>query len=154
MYKGHVVSINITPEESKPMHSVPEIQAIQSRGLVGDRYYYSGSIEAPDRKKDQQVTLIEAEAVDALQHESNIHLQPGDIRRNLVTRDVPLNHLVGKEFQVGEVRLRGIRLCEPCNHLASLTHPGVLPGLVHRAGLRAEILTSGTIRAGDVIESR
>jgi MOSC domain-containing protein YiiM len=64
---------------------------------------------------------------------------------------VPLNHLVDKEFHVGEVRLRGVRLCEPCQHLAGLTQPRVLPALVHRGGLRAEILTDGYIRTGDPI---
>jgi len=72
-------------------------------------------------------------------------------RRNVVTRGVPLNHLVGREFQIGAVRLRGTRLCEPCAYLEGLTLPGVLAGLIHRGGLRAEIVTGGTIRVEDAI---
>jgi MOSC domain-containing protein YiiM len=97
------------------------------------------------------VTLIELEALQALHAEAGIELSPGDSRRNLVTCGAPLNHLVGRELRVGEVVLRGTRLCEPCAHLARLTQPGVLPGLVHRGGLRADIVRGGLIRAGDTI---
>jgi MOSC domain-containing protein YiiM len=76
---------------------------------------------------------------------------PGAARRNLVTRGVPLNHLVGREFQVGGVRLRGTRLCEPCQYLEGLTTKGVLAGLIHRGGLRADIVSGGTIRVGDLV---
>jgi len=81
-------------------------------------------------------------------------LQPGDARRNIVTRGVPLNHLVGKEFTLGGVTLRGVRLCEPCTHLEGLTEKGVLTGLIHRGGLRAQIIKDGTIRVGDAIQER
>ena len=152
MWKGNLVSIHITSTVSEAMQLVDEIRAIAGKGLEGDRYLAKD--DPPTSKPDPgcQVTLIEIEAIEALKQEKNIVLKPGDARRNLVTRGVPLNHLVDKEFQVGEVRLRGVRLCEPCKHLAALTYPEVLPGLVHRGGLRAEILTSGLIRAGDVIQ--
>ena len=80
-----------------------------------------------------------------------VELAAGDARRNIVTRGVALNHLVGKEFTVGNVRIRGIRLCEPCDHLERLTGKPVLKGLLHRGGLRAQILTEGTIHAGDEV---
>jgi MOSC domain-containing protein YiiM len=99
----------------------------------------------------RDITLIEIESILALDVEAGIKLDPRDARRNIVTQGVPLNHLVDKEFFVGAVKLRGIRLCEPCEYLASLTEPGVLPGLVHRGGLRAEILTQGIIKIGDDI---
>src|SRR5262249_61459375 len=102
-------------------------------------------------KADQEVTLVETEAVEALARECNLEIDPGKVRRNLLTREVPLNHLVGREFQVGGVVLRGIRLCEPCDHLESLTVKGIKDGLHHRGGLRAEIVEGGTLRAGDVI---
>jgi MOSC domain-containing protein YiiM len=78
-------------------------------------------------------------------------LDPGATRRNIVTRGVPLKHLVGQQFRVGDVTLRGLRLCEPCAHLERLSHPGVREALIHRGGLRAQILTDGTIRVGDSI---
>ena len=99
----------------------------------------------------REVTLIEIEAIEALEREKNIAIAPGAARRNVVTRGVPLNHLVGREFQVGSVRLRGTRLCEPCAYLEGLTQKGVLAGLIHRGGLRAEIVTAGTIRVEDII---
>jgi MOSC domain-containing protein YiiM len=99
----------------------------------------------------RDITLIEIEAIQALDVELGIKLAPGEARRNIVTQGVPLNHLVDKEFCVGDVKLRGVRLCEPCDHLESLTKPKVNPGLVHRGGLRADILTQGTIKVGDEI---
>ena len=84
--------------------------------------------------------------------EVTVELSAAESRRNLATRGVPLNHLVGQEFTVGAVRLRGIRLCEPCSHLAKVACREVLPGLVHRGGLRAQILTDGVIRVGDRIQ--
>jgi len=95
-----------------------------------------------------------ARYIESLKRDYGIEIDPGASRRNIITRGVPLNHLVGRELRVGEVMLRGIRLCEPCSHLERLTRNGVLRGLVHRGGLRAQILTEGTIRVGDPIEER
>ena len=159
MWNGVVVSLHIAPVASEPPVSVNEVRAVPGRGLEGDRYFkrtgtYSDKPGPGGAAPAREVTLIEIEAIEALDREAGIKLDPGDSRRNIVTRGVPLNHLVGREFHVGEVRLRGIRLCEPCAHLEQLTHPGVLRGLVHRAGLRAQILTAGAIRIGDPIEER
>jgi MOSC domain-containing protein YiiM len=100
------------------------------------------------------VTLIEVEALEALQRDYGVELQPSESRRNIVTRGVALNHLIGREFSVGDVRLRGLELCEPCGHLEGLTRPGVKQGLIHRGGLRAQILSEGVINVGDRIETR
>jgi MOSC domain-containing protein YiiM len=133
------------------MQSVDAIRAMPGKGLEGDRYFVQeGSLSK--KGPDREVTLIEMEAIEALKHETDVVLPAGNARRNLVTRGVPLNHLVGKEFKVGEVTLRGVRLCEPCGHLAEMTQPEVRSGLVHRGGLRAEILTEGIIRVGDIVE--
>ena len=143
MFKGTVQSIHITPEEGGEMQPQQAVQAFPGRGLEGDRYF--------DKRGD--VTLIEHEALAALARDYNVTLDGNETRRNIVTGAVPLNHLVGQTFRVGEVRLRGKELCEPCNHLAEQTGKRqVLPGLLHRGGLRAEILTAGTIRVGDAIE--
>lgn len=142
---GTVVAISITPKSGEPTVSVQEVRALVGRGLEGDRYC--------DTKPDAQVTLIAAEAIDAMVQEEGYPLAYGDARRNIVTRDVPLNDLVGREFKVGDVSMRGVRLSEPCAHLAGLTDDRVLRGLVHRAGLKAEILNDGVIRVGDAVEA-
>ena len=145
MWRGSVVSIHVAPEKGARTAQVPEVRAVPSKGLEGDRHWREAS--DPDR----QLTLIEIETLEALERETGLKLAPGEARRQVVTRGVPLNHLVGREFRIGKVRARGLRLCEPCEHLASLTDPKVLPGLTHRGGLRAEILSEGVIRAGDEV---
>jgi len=152
MPQGRVESIHIATAAEAPMRGVPEIQALAGVGLEGDRYAtVSGSFSAKP-KPGRQVTLIEAEAIEALEQELGLRLAPGESRRNLVTRGVALNHLVGRDFTVGAVRLRGYELCEPCQGLARMTaKPQILPGLVHRGGLRAEILDGGLIRVGDAV---
>ena len=149
---GCIESIHIATTAEAGMLGVAEIRAIAGVGLEGDRYATrTGSFSAKD-KPGRQITLIEAEAIEALQVELGLVLAPGEARRNLVTRGVALNHLVGREFSVGEVRLRGHELCEPCSDLARMTgRPQILPGLVHRGGLRAEILDGGVIRVGDPV---
>lgn len=151
MFKGKLIAIYITKSAALPMQEVHQVRAQPGAGLEGDRYFnQQGSFSKPNQP-DREVTLIEFEAIQALKEEEGIELAPGDARRNLVTQDVPLNHLVGKEFRVGEVLLKGIRLCEPCGHLAKLTHPEVRPALIHRGGLRAQVLRGGVIQAGDPI---
>jgi len=150
MFEGTVVSINITPTAEAPMQTVDEVRAIPGRGLEGDRYFDNKG-RAPEARRE--LTLIEAEAIEAFKRELDVDYSLSDSRRNVVTRGVPLNHLVGKEFWVGEVKARGLMLCEPCSHLQKLTIKQVLPGLIHRAGLRAQILTEGTIRVGETIKA-
>lgn len=150
MFEGTVISINIAPRAEAPMESVEEARAVPGKGLEGDRYFVrQGTFYKP--QPDRELTLIEAEAVEAMKRELDVDYGLSDSRRNVVTRGVPLNHLVGKEFWVGEVKARGIKLCEPCAHLQKLTVKQVLPGLVHRGGLRAQILTEGTIRVGAAV---
>jgi MOSC domain-containing protein YiiM len=146
MFRGNVVSIFIAREAPIPMESREEVKAVTGRGLEGDRYFDETGQWSKTPGVGREVTLIEIEAIEALEGERNIAITPGATRRNVVTRGVPLNHLVGREFQLGAVRLRGTRLCEPCTYLESLTQQGVLSGLIHRGGLRAEIVTGGTIR--------
>ncbi len=150
MTQGCIESIHITPTAEAPMQGVTEARALPGVGLEGDRYAARTGSFSGKPKPGRQITLIEAEAIEALALELGLVLAPGETRRNLVTRGVALNHLVGREFTVGEVRLRGHELCEPCKDLARMTgKPEILPALVHRGGLRAEILTGGMIRVGD-----
>jgi len=150
MSTGIVESIYIAAAATGPTHAVDSVEAIPGVGLEGDRYALKqGTFFKPE--PDFELTLIEAEAIDAIRRDYSIELPAGDARRNLVTRGVALNHLVGREFTIGQVRIRGIRLCEPCDHLQRLTGQPVIKALRHRGGLRAQILTEGKIHAGDAI---
>jgi MOSC domain-containing protein YiiM len=153
MFRGQVVAIYTAPEQGAPMESRDDVRAVTGVGLDGDRYAtgagkYTG--KADDGKR--AVTLIEREAVAAAGREYDVEIGEHETRRNVVTEGVPLNHLVGQTFRVGDVTLRGLRLAEPCAYLEGLTRPGVRRALVHRAGLRAEIVEGGTLRVGDPVE--
>ena len=152
MMKGAVVSLHICARAEKAMTSVPAVRAVPGEGLEGDRYHNGSGTYSKPGASDREVTLIEEEAVGALRRDYEIEFEAGDSRRNIVTRGVALNHFVGRDFRVGEVALRGIRLCEPCGHLEQVTGRRLRAGLAHRGGLRAQILTAGTIRTGDPIE--
>lgn len=150
MYNGRIASIHIASRAKQSTHAVESVRAIPGVGLDGDRYALKqGTFYKPE--PSFELTLIESEALEALRRDYNMELAPGETRRNLVTRDVPLNHLVGREFLIGEVRIRGIRLCEPCSHLEALAGKPVIKGLRHRGGLRAQILSEGVIRVGDSV---
>jgi len=148
---GFVVSLHLAAAAGMAMESRESVQAVAGRGLEGDRYFSGLGTYSKHPGTGRHVTLIEIEAIEALAREYRLEIAPGQSRRNIVTRGVALNHLVGREFSVGEARMRGTRLCEPCAHLEKLTVPGALRGLTHRGGLRAEICAGGTIRAGDAI---
>ena len=135
------------------MESRERVRAVPGKGLEGDRYFHGvGTFSPQPQKPDFELTFIELENVEAFAAESGLAFSAADARRNVVTKGIRLNELVGQEFQVGEVRIRGVRLCEPCSHLAKTSFPEVLKGLVHKGGLRAQILSAGEIRVGDKVE--
>jgi MOSC domain-containing protein YiiM len=136
---GTVEQIAIAAEKHALPGTVEEVE-VGATGISGDRFGARGDI-----------TLIEAEALEAFTAESGIELSHEESRRQVLTRGIRLNDLVGKRFTVGEVEVVGRELCEPCNHLQSLTRPGVLRGMVHRAGLNADIVTPGRIAVGDEV---
>jgi len=148
---GSVHSIHITAVAGEPTVAVEEARAVEGKGLEGDRYFSGSGSWSGTPGSGRQVTLIELETIEALDRDYEMKIEPGQARRNIVTSGVALNHLVGRQFSVGEVRLRGMRLNEPCNHLASLTDEKVKQGLVHRGGLRADIVSGGVIRVGDAV---
>jgi len=140
------------------MKAVERVEAIAGCGLRDDRYglrrgtFTKKAAEGEPVSPGAQITLIEAEAIEGARREHEVELDAAETRRNILTRGVALNHLVGREFRVGDdVVLRGIRLCEPCGHLEKLTRDGVRQSLIHRGGLRAEIVKGGTIRKGDAL---
>ncbi len=143
---GTVEQIAISPAESALPETVASVEVLAEQGPRGDRYFLAEPAKRPD---GGDLTLIEAEALESFSAETGIPLSHQESRRNLLTRGVRLNDLVGRRFRVGDVECLGVELCEPCNHLQSLTRPGVLKGMVGRAGLRADVVRSGTIRVGD-----
>jgi hypothetical protein len=141
---GTVTGILVAPAAEAPLMQVDAAVAVPGRGLVGDRYAEGrGTFSGPGR--GYELTLVEGEVLDEIQ------LSWQDARRNIVTTGISLNALVGKRFHVGPVECVGRRLAEPCAHLEKLARPGLLRPLVHRGGLRADILSSGTISIGDEI---
>lgn len=147
MTPGTVAHIFVAAARGEPMTSLEEAEAIAGRGLSGDRYADPGNRSSPGG----QVTLIELEHIEAFSRELGLPLAPDGPRRNLVTRGVRLNGLVGERFRVGEVQLEGMKLCEPCRLFAERTHSEVLKFFVHKGGLRARIVEGGTIRLGDPV---
>ena len=151
-WAGRIAFIQIAPAASDMLVSVQEVRAVARLGLQGDRYFKKVGTYSNVPGGGRQITLIELESVEALKRDFRIQLDPTQTRRNVVTRGVPLNHLVGRKFRLGDqVMLEGVRLCEPCEHLEKLSLKGVKEGLLHRGGLRADIVSGGIVRVGDPI---
>ena len=128
------------------------MRAVPGKGIEGDRYFAGvGTFSPHPQKPDYEITLVEKEKLDTFAIETGLPFTAFHARRNLVTEGVDLNALAGKEFLVGEVRIRGIRWCEPCNYLAKSTFPETLRGLIHKGGLRAQIVSEGVVRVGDKV---
>jgi hypothetical protein len=153
--QGTVELIAIAERATSEMYVVDRVWAEANRGLQGDRYFSrAGTFTPPnDTARGYDLTLVEAEAIDGLVLPDGRSLGYADARRNIVTRGIDLNALVGRRFRVGDVECLGQRLCEPCSHLERLTSKGVLRGLIHRGGLRADVITDGEISTGSVIET-
>jgi MOSC domain-containing protein YiiM len=133
-----VESIHLGAPRTPELSPVDSVRAVAGKGLEGDRHFHPEGAPA-----GQALTLVEAEAVE------DVGLPPGATRRQLTVRGVRLNDLVGRRFRVGEVECYGVELCEPCRHLESMTRPGIIKELAHRAGINADILNDGTISVGD-----
>ncbi len=147
MQNGSVVGIYTAPEISAPIEARTEVKAVAGKGLEGDRYFNADGWDEPKK----EITLVEIEAVEVANRDYDIDLTPEDTRRQIVTRGVALNHLIGQEFSIGDVRCLGIKLNEPCNHLRKLAGKPLIKPLIHRGGLRAQILSGGTIKVGDPV---
>jgi MOSC domain-containing protein YiiM len=135
-----VEAIHFGKERVPELWPVETARAVAGQGLEGDRHFHPEGA-----KPGQALTLVEAEEVE------RVGLAPGGTRRQVTVRGVRLNDLVGKRFRVGDVECYGVELCEPCTHLESLTRPGIIKDLAHRAGINADILTDGTISVGDAV---
>lgn len=151
MFQGRLEAIYIAPEATAPPQPLEAVEAVVGRGLDGDRYAAGAGTWSGSPGPQRQVTLIESEAVAALARDHDLVVDPGETRRNLVTTGVPLNHLVGATFRVGDVVLRGVALCEPCGHLDRVAGKRLSRHLLHRGGLNAEVVEGATLRVGDPI---
>jgi MOSC domain-containing protein YiiM len=148
---GVVEAIVVAPAAEAPAVTVERAAARAGRGLEGDRYFDGRGTFSNVHSRGHDLTLIEAEVLDALAHEAR-PIGAADARRNVVTRGIDLNALVGERFRVGDVECVGRRLCEPCAHLERLAgRPGLLRALAHKGGLRADVVSDGEIRVGGEI---
>ena len=148
---GRVEAIHIATTSGAPMIALERVRATARVGLEGDRYAAKTGTWSPDPATDRDITLIEAEVIEDLAATDGIVLAPGETRRNVTTRGIRLNDLVGRRFMVGGIECEGVRLCEPCQTLTDRVAKPILRPLVHRAGLRALILTDGEIAVGDEV---
>jgi MOSC domain-containing protein YiiM len=151
---GRVEAIHIADAKGRTPRPVDRIEAVAGVGLSGDRYASgTGTFSRPVERRGsgRDLTLVEAEELEALALDFGIELAPGETRRNVTTRGIRLNELVGRRFRIGDTLCEGIRLCEPCTYLEGLTGKPIREPLRHRAGLRADILESGSIGLGDAI---
>ncbi len=135
----------IAENHGDPTRSVESVEAVEGKGLTGDRYFSSG-------KPHKAVTLISKEALDGLSEHDGIDLNALQTGRNILTEGIDLNEFVGKRLRIGDAIIEGFELCEPCRGLERRTFPGVLKGLVHKGGLRGSVIESGAIHVGDTIE--
>lgn len=142
---GVVAGIYLAAETAGPTASRDTATAIAGAGLDGDRYARGGGTFFAPGVPGHHLTLIDADVL------ASTGIAPGDARRNVVTRGVDLDAAIGREFRIGPVVCRGYRRAEPCAHLQRLAGPGTLRALVHRGGLRADILTDGQIAVGDPV---
>ena len=152
---GRVEALTLAEVATGPMRLVETALAVAGRGLAGDRYAAKAGTFTPadGSGSGYDLTLVQAEVLDDLVLGDDRRLGYAEARRNVVTRGIDLNALVGRRFRIGDVECLGQRLCEPCSHLERLTTRGVLRGLIHRGGLRADVISGGAIRVGDGVES-
>jgi len=150
-WQGTLVAIHVTDAASQPMRAMAETPVVAGVGLPGDRYAKKRGTYSPRHHIDRQITLIEEETLQALARDHGVELASHEHRRNLTTRGVALNHLVGRYFRVGECILYGGRLNVPCRYLEELLGKKVFKPLINRSGLNARVVIGGTLRVGDAI---
>jgi MOSC domain-containing protein YiiM len=152
--RGTVEQIFIAERSGQPMRSVDEVVGEAERGLLGDRH--CRPLDAPPLSPSERVpdiSLVEAEVLESLRHEHGIEFGASETRRNILTRGIRLNDLIGRQFRLGELLCEGVEICEPCIHVQQKVGKPILKPLVHRGGLRARIVAGGLVRVGDIIEA-
>lgn len=149
MAEGRIIAIHVHANEGDAPHAIPEARLVAGRGIVGDANH--ALAEGKPERARGALTLIEAEAIEAVARDYGIEVTAAESRRNVLTEGIALNHLVGKRFRVGSAICEGVELCEPCGYLEKKTRRGVMKALLHRGGLRARILEDGAARPGDTV---
>ena len=155
VWEGEVSSVHLAEDGGAEMTSPAQIETVAGQGVRGDRYCLgkeSGHF-SDNKGARRQITLFETEVLETVLRDHNLVLGPDECRMNVITRGVPLTHLVGRRFRVGDVVLRGMKLNEPCSRLEEIVRKRVAKALVHRCGLFAEIVAGGEIRPGDRVTS-
>lgn len=148
---GIVEAIHVSRSAGEPMESRTSVGAIAGRGLDGDRYALGTGHWSPIRRAGDEMTIIEAEAIEAIVREHGFTLGPGATRRNVTSRGVRLEELIGRRFTIGDALFAGIRRCQPCSYLEGLLDQQVLYPLVNRGGIRVEVVRGGSFSVGDRI---
>ena len=144
---SEVSKICITSKSAEEMQDVNTVEVIASKGIVKDRYFNENN------NQDIQITLIESENIDYYNQISETNIPYISFRRNIITKGIQLNDLVGKEFLIGNVKIKAHRLCAPCRYLQDmLKQKNLVKKLLNRGGLRCEILTDGIISVNDPIK--
>ncbi|MEL6583142.1 MAG: MOSC domain-containing protein [Pseudomonadota bacterium] len=151
MFEGQVIALHRTAKGGAPMEALAEMELIAGRGIAGDRYLLETGTYSDRPEPGRQITLFEEETLEALARDHDISLTPQEHRRNVTTRGVPVNHLVGRRFAVGGTVLEGTRLSTPCKHIEDVTGKVISRWLIHRCGLNCIIVEGGTIRPGDSV---
>jgi len=144
---GKVIEIGITSIKGNQIHNVNKVEALKGKGLQNDRKF------SENNHKERQITLIEIENINHYNSISNTNIPPLNFRRNIITENIRLNDLVGKEFFIGSVKLKAHDLCRPCKYLQEkLKQNNFIKEFLHKGGLRCEILSNGRINVGDIIK--
>ena len=142
-----VIEIAVSKNFKGQMKNVNNVETVAGKGLVGDRHFKE------DNEARCQITLIEIENINYFNRISKTSIPSIEFRRNIITKGIKLNELVGNEFFIGDVRVKAHDLCRPCRYLQeSLKQKNLVEELLHRAGLRCEILTNGRIFVGNEIK--
>jgi MOSC domain-containing protein YiiM len=150
---GKVIGIYIAQNRGNQTVSVDQVHVLPGLGIEGDRYFKKLVNSDGNSKSGREITLIEMEAIESMRDMDGLQITPDQTRRNIVTRGIALNDLAGQLFYIGNIQLRGVRLCEPCQYLANQTDPRILSAMVHRGGLGADIVTEGIIHINDIIST-
>ena len=151
MWSGTVVACHLAPRSFLPMRAVQTLDLVAGVGITGDRYASENGFYSDRPEEGRQITLFEVEALEAIKRDYGIDLAPHEHRRNITTRNVPLNHLVGQQFRIGPCLLEATRLSTPCRHIEQITGKQIFDAMIHRSGLHARILQGGALSVGDTI---